>query len=289
MAWHHAQTHHGLPSHGVNLIHVDHHSDLGLPKLRTPIVEAFQSSQQLIDFTYRELDIGSFILPAVYVGWFDRIQWVRHDPVLSMEAVGWMVASHDCKGLEFFAVKADSSRGADPPADARTWLYRILTANGVLEIDEAMIVLDICLDYFSCNHVPEHMAKIEVTAAAFDEFNDNPYHFLRIFPGSKVTAEIIEDKYCLVFNAYAYESAGASKETEETILSKIDVLMTLLRKHDFTPQAITVSRSRHSGYTPERHWRYIEYQLLEALEQWRPLALVPSKDYRHGDPSEAHP
>ena len=70
LVWHDAIKRKFLPKKGNTLLHVDQHSDLAKPVLRTSINELKLEKEALLSFTYDELGIGNYIFPAVFTGIF---------------------------------------------------------------------------------------------------------------------------------------------------------------------------------------------------------------------------
>src|SRR5207244_805388 len=77
LAWHYAITQGWMPACLNTLLHVDEHSDWATPRLRRSIESAGSTLAGIAEFTYTELDIGSFIWPAVYQGIFNQVYWLR--------------------------------------------------------------------------------------------------------------------------------------------------------------------------------------------------------------------
>src|SRR5512136_599098 len=74
--WHYAIQHDLLPAQQNVLLHVDSHADMGQPHLRTAIHQFPQTMPEIEQFTYNELGIGTFILPALYQRIFDTLYWL---------------------------------------------------------------------------------------------------------------------------------------------------------------------------------------------------------------------
>ena len=62
---------------GNCLLHVDEHSDMGTPRFNTSIKKLNGNMADVKAFTYKELGIADFIIPAVYLDIFNRVFWVK--------------------------------------------------------------------------------------------------------------------------------------------------------------------------------------------------------------------
>lgn len=169
---------------GNTLLHVDEHSDMSLPRLHRSI----RRIGNAVEFTYSQLDIGNFIWPAVYQGIFNRVLWLKRR---HRNGSGWqrmLVCAKNAEATEFITGSSLAGTPYADAADARPMEFSRVTTADTLRTDQP-VVLDIDLDYFRSNEFPDFCGKrVEITRAAYEEFAGDPYHFLRISPGSDVRA-----------------------------------------------------------------------------------------------------
>ncbi len=68
IAWNHAIKNEWIPAKDNHLFHVDEHSDMATPRFNDSIhsLGNAEGLEHIRDFTYRELNIASFIMPACY-------------------------------------------------------------------------------------------------------------------------------------------------------------------------------------------------------------------------------
>ncbi len=59
------------------LYHFDEHSDMAVPRFNTSIDMLKDSIDEIRDFTYRELTIATFIVPAIYTRLIQNVVWVK--------------------------------------------------------------------------------------------------------------------------------------------------------------------------------------------------------------------
>jgi len=270
--WHYATQEGWLGRNGNTLLHVDEHADMFLPRLRRPLA-SISSLADLAEFTYNELNIGNFIWPAVYLGFFSRVLWLRNKHEIS--AGGWRTISicgKDGDKREFIAASSLASTPYGDAEDIRSVEYAPVTTGEFLST-ELPVVLDIDLDYFCSNERPVVLRELEITASAFEEFHRNPYHFLRISPGVKVTAVVRQGRYLLL-----YEDGPQPPDpiaTERSLTERIDDFVRYLHQYSVVPPLIVVCRSLHSGYTPPKYAAFIESTLFGRLNTLYSLKILP--------------
>src|SRR5215472_9699272 len=84
LVWHYAIARQLMPASQNILLHVDEHSDWATPRLRRSIESAGSTLSGIAAFTYAELDIGSFIWPAIYKGIFAEVYWMRNQHTMQL-------------------------------------------------------------------------------------------------------------------------------------------------------------------------------------------------------------
>ncbi len=280
-AWNYASRAEWLDTRSATLLHVDEHADMALPRLRRPMA-SITGLADLADFVYRELTINDFVWPAVYQGHFERLFWMRaqHAP----SAGAWRritISPADRRGLTFSLTTQTPDESAR--FQSRTIEYAPLTARNSIQPAEP-VLLDIDLDYFAWNSHPDlPECRIEVTENTYRCFRDNPYHWLRISPGAKVSAVADDGRFYLIYDDGPRTERTVSEA--EVVDQRLDEFFRFLEKNCIKPKAATICRSLHSGYTEKAHSEYIESTLLDRLERLYPgtrvfpiADLLPSSD-----------
>ena len=79
IAWKYAIQKGWLPNKENCLFHVDTHSDMGIPRFNDSINEIENDLSAVKKFTYKELNIATFIIPACYQGLFNQVFWIKPD------------------------------------------------------------------------------------------------------------------------------------------------------------------------------------------------------------------
>ena len=162
------------------------------------------------------------------------------------------------------ALRIDSSPPAGP-SDVRRAAYDQLGVQDAIAADQP-VVLDIDLDYFSCDQAENQVERIEVMAAEYDAFHRNPYHFLRINQGNRIRIKNENGRYFLYLKQYEEKAPCVLKMSKDVICRRLDEVLGSLIRNRIQPVMIDIARSRFSGYTPRDQWEFIEERLLEKLQ-----------------------
>jgi hypothetical protein len=250
------------------LLHVDEHSDMAVPHFNYSIKLLKDNLQNIYEFTYNELTIENFVVPAIYQGMYSQVYWLYQSNNERRGAKKQiLVYSHKGEG-KVLRIDANCDVGAlaffNP--DLKNALFKSLKTHEEFS-ETKSVVLDIDLDYFSCNpNGYDFKGKLEVTKEQYYAFNRNKHHFLHLCLGSGIKSEVEDGKYYLVFNSLQPEHLPSKlKVSEKEIVTRIDLFIEFLRKNNVKPRLIDICRSRLSGFTPEDQWEFIEEKLIEKL------------------------
>lgn len=265
------------------LLHVDEHSDMGVPKFNKSM-KFLNNLKALHDFTYTELAITTFIIPAVFQGIFNQVYWLYQSNNESKKAKKSIVYSPNSEGKILKLLKADQIDQLGLlslyNSKFRDFMFEPITTECQFS-DRQPIVLDIDLDYFSCNPSSYYynQGKLEVTEEEYKSFHENKYHFLRLSFGSNINIKEENGKYYLFLSSTEpLVITGKLNVSEEEIIKRIDRFMTFLNKNNFEIQMIDICRSRISGFTPDDQWEFIEEKLIEKLSNMYELEINNIKD-----------
>ena len=277
--WHYAIAQNLMPATDNILLHVDEHADFNAASFRNPI-ETLDTTNlsELYEFTYSQLNIANFIIPALYQKVFKKEYWIRHpEPDLNKTLRTMRIYSAEGKGKNILgrtmkkdeiSVKKLFKLLSDPTCSLAKIQH--LTVDDEFA-DNQKVVLDIDLDYFSCSEeVYEGEGSIEITEKQYRAIAKNRYHFLRIFHGSTASVQEKNGRYYVNFHDHPYRDESWTRQltvSNDEIANRVDKLVNFLVAHNVEIQFVCICRSRISGYTPAAQCKFIEQTLLEKLGQ----------------------
>jgi hypothetical protein len=241
---------------------------MSVPKFNHSIKSIEDDLISLYKFTYNELTIANFIVPAIYQGIFNQLYWL------------YQSNNEGKKGKQNFFVSSHKGKGKDLIVDSNGKLGTlaffnsdfnkvsfdsIKTHNQLPKTQE--IVLDIDLDYFSCNPPDQNCQGIlEITEDQYNSFNQDKYHYLRLRFGSGIQSQVKEGKYYLFFqSSHTQGFYSQLKVSEKEISKRINAFIQFLLNNKIEPQIIDICRSKISGFTPADQCQFIEQELLKGL------------------------
>lgn len=274
LAWHHALKQNRFQAVRKNtLLHVDYHADMKTFPHRQPIPDLSASLSAMQGFTYNELMIASFIIPAVYQKLFYDVCWLVPKTMdmtknnIALNEKKYFYARTYKTNKKDLIVKEDPFQGfSDKPWQDRVpFCYYCQTVEHPFS-SEASVILDIDLDYFACSKMIDASQRLEITRAEFERCQTERYRKLNLFFNYSV--EESDGHYYICFNEKP-EIFDEYQETfsEEKISLAIEELILFLQHNTVIPVCITICRSRYSGYTPQNAWEFIEQRLLAKLRE----------------------
>lgn len=269
--WNYAIINKLISQHNNTLLHVDQHSDMAVPKFNCSIKSLTDDLLNIYKFTYNELTIDNFIVAAIYQGIFSHVYWLyqtNNEQRENQKSI--LVYSHKEEG-KILKTKRNCDLGSLAFFNPDFKNAQFQARKTLDEFPESQaVVLDIDLDYFSCNPLGyQHKGEVQVTKEQYDLFNNDKYHFLRLAFGSGIKTKVEEGKYYLSFNSSQPEAITEKqkklKVSEEEIVQRINTLGDWLINKQVEPQLIDICRSRLSGFTPDEQCEFIEKKLIEKL------------------------
>lgn len=266
--WHYAIQNQLMQADGNTLLHIDEHADIGAPRLFKSVDSLGQDLHDIYNFTFDELSCFEFIIPSLYLGLFKELVWIRQGPQRKSDQIA-LVRTPQKQGqlFEILGYNVFGNNTALPstaPSDGQRVRYRHQEASDALPPLEA-VVLDIDLDYFSCEDAVNLPQKLEVSSEEYEKFQTDRYHFLRINQGSRIKMQEEDGKYFLYLKNYPEAAPTPLRMSEQTILERLDGFVAFLKDKQIQPQIIDIARSRFSGYTPHDQWAFIEDNLIQRL------------------------
>ena len=267
IVWHWAKNQGLIPSRDNYLLHIDEHADMFPPRLRQSLKELSDDFAEVVAFTYRELTVASFIIPAVYQGLINQIYWAKqkHKGVKKKERAELV---HSCNSEGKFMAREPYNnvfQGLMSTAKDGKLLKSYLGAEEDMP-EQQEVLLDIDLDYFSAIEFPHEYQsrRIEITREEYERFIGDKYHFMRL-TGPRCEAREIEGQFYYEINATDEIYPSRLKIDEDLIAARVQELIDSLKAKDIRPQLISVCRSKLSGYTPADQCEFIEELLMNGL------------------------
>ena len=273
-----------IPPAGNALLHTDTHDDLVQGGIPTSIHALPEDSQGIADYTYQNLGIANFIIPQLYQGLLGEVAWLKGFGIGNASDTWRSVVSWKSEGRHFTSGEVTPMLRRVLENPENKWgnhsFYRYIQLQSTNDYQtHRPLILDFDLDIFSCdNGLSSAETRIEITAEAYREYQENPYHPMRLLPAAALSAhregEGDHSRYYLTYEEFQ-EIPELLKVSESVIERRIGKLKDFLSRNQLKPVLITLCRSRMSGYTPEDQWRQIETKLLKALREIYSMKVIP--------------
>ena len=267
LAWNAAMRLGFVPPSGNTLLHVDEHADMAAPHFRSRLEGHLDDLDRLRAFVSSEMAIYDFIVPAVHQGLLAEVHWLNHraDPPVSEDLVVWATGEEE----QILATRPAQAGGRP----GRPFRLVSQTIRAPFRPSGATI-LDVDLDYFSCDQAEHRSWRIEITPAASADFAADDRHFLKLLLGSRATVLAEDGRHYIVVRGYRERQRCPLRVTELMIKLRLVAFEHYLASQAVAPVAITVARSRLTGYTPEDQWQFIEQGVLGLLGRLYPVRIV---------------
>jgi hypothetical protein len=128
------------------------------------------------------------------------------------------------------------------------------------------IVLDIDLDYFSSNLLPDLTDwSIEVTESAYSRYLNDPYDIPRLIPGRRMLFTEKGGRYFMRFETNPAMLGPA--DTLQVVAERLAAFRNFLIEKSIVPALVVICRSLISGYLRREHAHFIEDGVHEILDE----------------------
>lgn len=241
------------------LVHIDEHADFGAPDLREPLPQAQASTEEVARFVYRQLSIGTFLIPAALGGFFSELVWIR--PSRSPRTRRRLYRLSRLPVPPYWAWR-DESEPHDIALAYSAGGWR--AAAGL----RGPWMLDICLDAFACHARPVAQAlKLEITARQYADMARAALNPWNARYGAAATVWIEEGRHFFGITDTNPCCDGPIDQDQLTkqIAQRSRCFESFLARAEREPVVITLVRSVRSGYTPAAVADRLEEQVLGLL------------------------
>lgn len=249
------------------LFHIDHHDDFESGAYFHDFTQSFSSLAERRSFTYDQLGIADFIVPALYERIFDKFYNMKklvNIPFSEQKKV-IILKNNNILSVQNYIpfLHSQAQKDNNPNFAFFTQYTGSLSPTPPL----SSVVLDIDLDYFCWDDAltTANPKLIELTHDAYKELQSNPYHPFRILPRQLLRPIEIDGHFYLKYEEPPLNSREVS---DATIVERVRRFTNWLANQPWTPSLITICRSVHSGYLPRDKANLVEslvYQSLETL------------------------
>lgn len=245
-----------------HLIHVDEHADFGVPILSERMPQRDALLGEIKTFTYRQLSVGTFLIPAHHFRFFSRLSWMRPRNMVRSRLEGFKVI--DEPNPPWITIHCTNS-------DEGPLIYE--QGDWSIQIEEGQPwLLDICLDAFACEETPRAIdLKLEITQEQYEllsRLSLDPWHARY---GASVRLFQREGRF--EFSLCEPDPGNRLNDSArlEDASKRLFGLREWLLEQKTVPQVITLARSVSSGYTPAGLAEALESAVISMLKEIYPL------------------
>jgi len=261
--WHQAISKGLIDKKANTLIHVDSHDDFRCPVADQDINKLSKDLKEIENYTYWQLNIANFIVPAIYKKIFNELVWITPDHKKEPQIKEYYIRTVKEEGKQFVMGGYSPFHSVNFPWYDSVQFSYIKTNTEHPFSTASKQVLDIDLDYFSCIKEPPTNINIEITENEFNKIRADKYHPLRL----RYKVLLIKEDSRFYLRRQSPILISETKLKQEEILKRMEDFRDFLIKNKIKPSFINVCRSVKSGYTPEDQASFIEENLLKMLDE----------------------
>jgi hypothetical protein len=235
---------------------------MGVPALNKKIPDVKESFLSQSRFVYKNLSVGTFLIPAYISGFFSTLSWIKPSTSIEIESVNLEFSASDTTPYILFNEKETE---LDNPKSQKT-IWRVRPKH-------ESWMLDICLDSFAClPHPQANYLELEINFEQFTNLNRDQLNPWNARYGSLFVTTQCNDKYFA--KLLPYQQLDTTKNSLEIdYVSRLNAFNIWLESLNCRPPSvITVARSVVSGYTPPTLAPIIEKKLMSILRKVFPHA-----------------
>jgi len=246
----------GIAPNKRNLIHIDEHADFGIPFLTKPVPDQFSTQKQLVDFTYRQLTIGTFLIPSAIRKFFSTLTWIKpSSPVTS--AIENIYINYNPELYKISLLNNKNYNCTQLKYVSSIWQDQIINSDNWM--------LDICLDSFNPNEIlTSDPFTLEITKDEFEILNNDDINVWNMRYGASVTTIIKNNRF--YFNIdFSKWSSPESIALDNNLNNNLKNFEIFTNSISTLPDVITICRSIKSGHTRRDEVEWIQEFILKTL------------------------
>ena len=245
-----------------HLIHIDEHADMGVPVLNDKIPDVKESFLRQSRFVYKNLSVGTFLIPAYISKFFSTLSWIKPSSSIEVESVAIEYSESDI--APYILSNGNEPMLDNPKSHENIWK---------IAPKHESWMLDICLDSFACLPYPQaNNLELEISLEQFTILNCDKLNPWNARYGSLFVTNHNDGKYFAKLLPYK-PSNNCNNSMEIDYISRLNAFSIWLKGLNFCPpEVVTISRSIISGYTPPELAPIIEKKIMFTLKEVFPHA-----------------
>lgn len=240
-----------------HLIHIDEHADFGIPFLTKPVPDQFSTAEQVVDFTYRQLTIGTFLIPSAIRKFFSTLTWIKPSFPISSTLENIYI-NYNPELYKISILNNPNNNCTKLKYISSIWQDKIFYSDNWM--------LDICLDAFNPNKIltPDPFT-LEITKIEFERLNYHDINVWNMRYGASVTTAIKDNKY--YFNIdFSKWSSPENINLNNGLDNNLKNFEKFINSTSILPDVITICRSIKSGHTRRDEVEWIQDFILKTLK-----------------------
>ena len=234
-----------------------------------PVFNAPIGTERAKWLTYNIFSNNNFVLPLYLTRLAGKALWIGDFGDQKQETKAEVYAAH----AGHVAVAFGKEKNKIPPQiSRRTGCFMCHAGMGVdcSQFLSKPYILDFDMAFLGIGRFTRQPNEtlIEITAAAYEEYYRNPYHYLHLGHNYIVPCQK-DGKYYLSFS----EDESIMDLPAEELSQRIDAVGAWIQAQKVPPLAIVINRSRYSNWLPQKYFPALEEEILQKLGAVMPVQI----------------
>jgi hypothetical protein len=234
---------------------------------------------EALSLCYHELGCDTYLWPTFAARLFQNCYWVKKPDEQSRSQGRYQIAFTPPESPNRLSIEhANKESNASDTAIANVYY------GGIQDIENhefsSELAVEVQMPYFSSHALRSFQENsIAITDAAADEFEQNPYHILRLLSGNKVQLTRDGAQATLKFHQFDFQPHEYQKRTDDELDACISGCLKSIAAVVDKVSLISVSKGGLSGRVPLHQSAYIEEALVSGLEEIASTKACNLKEY----------